>query len=76
METKTIKVFVIGSDGTEVYAAHSVEEMAASYRELMGQDAEDDLDNYFRELTDIDSEFDFDDDGEKKKATWRRLAEE
>ena len=75
METQTVRVFVIGSDGTEVYAAHSVEEMAGWYRKLMGTDAEEDLNNYFQELTDIDSEFDFDDDGEKTKTSWRKLAE-
>lgn len=76
METQTIRVFVIGSDGTEVYAAHSVEEMAEWYRKLMGKDAEEDLGDYFQELTDIDSEFDFDDDGTKVKTSWRKLAAE
>lgn len=79
METQTIRVWQIGPDGTEYYAAHSEEEMKRFYRQLLGPRdkaiADDDLSLYFEEVTDLDEEFDFNDDGEKTKTTWRKLAE-
>lgn len=72
-----IHVYLIGSDGTEYYAAHSEQEMRDWYLRTIGDDsAVEDLRDEFEEVTDIDSEFDFNDDGEMKRTTWRKLAEE
>ena len=70
-----IHVWQIGPDGTEYYAAHSEKEMREWYSTLTDT-AEIDLRDYFEEVTDIDSEFDFNDDGEMKRMTWRKLAED
>ena len=76
-DTQTIRVWQIGPDGTEYYAAHSEEEMRKWYTETVEPDIGDnDLRDYFEEVTDIDKEFDFMDDGEVKRMTWRKLAEE
>lgn len=73
--SEEIHVYCIGSDGTEIYAAHSEEEMKAWYRELVGEEtATEDLADYFEEITDIDTKFQFNDDGETVAATWRELA--
>lgn len=72
-----IKVFQIGPDGTEYYAAHSEEEMREYYKGLVDEEtATEDLRDYFDPVKNIDEEFDFNDDGENKKTTWRKLAEE
>jgi hypothetical protein len=74
---KTIRVWQIGPDGTEYYAAHSQEEMKAYYRQNYALDTcEGDLRDYFEEVQNIDAEFDFNDDGEKRRTSWRKLAEE
>jgi predicted house-cleaning noncanonical NTP pyrophosphatase (MazG superfamily) len=73
--SEPIKVFQIGPDGTEYYAARSEEEMREYYKTLTDT-AEEDLRDYFEEVTGIDVEFDFNDDGEIKRMTWRKLAEE
>jgi hypothetical protein len=70
-----IRVWQIGPDGTEYFAARSEEEMRAYYA-LLSDTAEEDLRDYFEEVSDIDAEFDFNDDGEMKRMTWRKLAEE
>jgi hypothetical protein len=71
----TIRVWQIGPDGTEYFAARSEEEMRAYYT-LQSDTAEEDLRDHFEEVENMDAEFDFDDDGEKKRMTWRKLAEE
>jgi hypothetical protein len=77
MTDKPVRVWQIGPDGTEYYAAHSEEEMKQWYRENVGDEsAEGDLRDYFEEVTDLDAEFDFNDDGEKTRTTWRKLAED
>ena len=80
MGETTIRVWQIGPDGTEYYAARSEQEMRDWYRALFGPgeqiDCEEDLRDHFEEITDIDAEMDFNDDGEKKRTTWRKLAEE
>ena len=76
MSDKPVRVWQIGPDGTEYYAAHSEEEMIAYYKSLGTDTEEEDLRDYFEEVTDLDTEFDFNDDGEKKRTTWRKLAEE
>lgn len=72
----TIRVWQIGPDRTEYYAAHSEEEMRAYYR-LNSDPAtcESDLADEMQEVINLDEEFVFDDDGEKVKTTWRKLAE-
>jgi len=71
-----IRVWQIGPDGTEYYAAHSEEEMKSYYRSLGTPECEDDLRDHFEEVTDLDAEFDFNDDGVMRRTTWRKLAEE
>jgi hypothetical protein len=75
---KPVKVWQIGPDGTEYYAAHSEEEMKKYYREICGSEehCEEDLREHFEEITNLDAEFDFNDEGEKKRMTWRKLAED
>lgn len=77
MKSAQIRVWQIGPDGTEYFAARTEEEMRAYYRLNSDPDTcEEDLRDNFEEVLDLDAEFDFDDDGEKKKTTWRKLAEE
>lgn len=72
-----IRVWQIGPDGTEYYAARSEEEMRAYYRTLTEPElADEDLKDHLEEVTELDSEFDFNDDGDVKRTTWRKLAEE
>jgi len=75
---KGLRVWVIGSDGTEVYAAHSEEEMKQYYREMCGTEeyCEEDLRDNFTEITNLDAEFEFNDDGNTITTTWKKLAEE
>jgi hypothetical protein len=78
MSEKSVRVWQIGPDGTEYYAAHSEEEMKAYYRSICGTEehCEEDLRDYFEEVTDLDAEFNFNDDGLKTRTTWRKLAED
>ncbi len=71
-----IMVWQIGPDGTEYYAARSEQEMRDWYKGLSPDTAEEDLRDHFERVEDIDAEFDFNDDGEMKRTTWRKLAEE
>lgn len=77
--TKAFRVWQIGPDGTEYFAAHSEEEMKEYYRTMLGprekQLAEHDLKHHFEEVLDLDTEFDFEDDGEKTRSTWRKIVE-
>jgi len=71
-----IRVWQIGPDGTEYYAARSEKEMRAYYRHNSDPaTCESDLREEFHEVTDLDEQFEFNDDGEKKLTTWRELAE-
>ena len=70
-----VKVFQIGPDGTEYYAARSEEEMREWYKTI-SDTAEEDLRDYFEEVTDIDTKFQFNDDGEVRSVSWRDLAME
>jgi hypothetical protein len=72
---KSVRVWQIGPDGTEYYSAHSEEEMKKYYRSLGTDTCEEDLRDHFEEVTDLDAEFEFDDDGERSRTTWRKLAE-
>lgn len=71
------RVWQIGPDGTEYYAAHSEEEMKAFYREMCGTEehCEEDLRDYFEEVTDLDAEFEYNDEGRVERTTWRKLAQ-
>lgn len=79
---QNVRVWQIGTDGTEYYAASSVKEMKRWYMQLAGTNKDDharherDLREHFEEVEDIDAEFDFNDDGEKRITTWRKLAQE
>lgn len=68
-----VKVWQIGPDGTEYFAARSEEEMREWYK-LNCDTWEEDLRDYFEEVTGLDIEFEFDDDGDKERTTWRKLA--
>lgn len=73
---ETIRVWQIGPDGTEYYAAHSEEEMKDWYRKTVGEEqAAEDMDD-FEEVHDLDTVMPFDDDGVKTTTTWRKLAED
>lgn len=77
MTDSAIRVWQIGPDGTEYYAAHSEQEMREYYKTLVDEETwTEDLRDYFEEVTDIDKEFNFNDDGEHRKTTWRQLAQE
>ncbi len=74
-----IKVFVVGPDNTEIFAAHSESELRSWYINLVGKEQmEEDFEEGFYEIEDIDSEVEFFDEdlGEKVNSTWRRLAED
>jgi hypothetical protein len=79
-----MKVFCIGPDGTEYYAANSAEEMRTAYIELVGaEQAEQDFKGGFKEIAEeeMDSEFfhgEEDEDGgyTQELTTWRKLAED
>ena len=79
-DEKQIRVWQIGPDGTEYYAAFSEQEMRSFYRSLLGsrpedqREAEHDLKHHFDEVENLDEEFEFNDDGQKLITTWRKLA--
>jgi len=74
MASEQVKVFQIGPDGTEYYAAHSEQEMRDWYAKTVGgPEAAEDLQSYFEEVTDIDVEFNFSDEGKERRMTWRQL---
>jgi hypothetical protein len=71
-----IHIWQIGPDGTEYYAAYSEQEMKTWYRQNADpKTCEDDLRDDFEEITDLNREFDFTDDGVTRKTTWRELLE-
>lgn len=78
MSDLQVRVWQIGSDGTEFYAAHSEEEMKDFYRELVGTEdyCETDLRDHFEEVpaAAMDAEVEFNDDGKIIRTTWRKLA--
>jgi hypothetical protein len=73
-----IRVWQIGPDGTEYYAAHSEEELRAWYVKAVGekQAAEDFAEFWEVPASKMDEEFEFNDGGEIRKTTWRKLADE
>lgn len=79
MTDKTVRVWCIGPDGTELYAAHSEEELKAYYTKLVGKEqAEADIAESFSELSqsDLDTEIDWVDScGNKIRTTYRKEAE-
>ena len=77
MSNHDIRIWQIGPDGTEYYAAHSEEEMKTYYREICGTEkhCEDDLRDHFEEVTEIDREIEYSDEGIVKRTTWRKVAE-
>lgn len=70
-----VHVYCIGSDGTEMYAAHSREQMEEWYRKI-SHNAEEDLRNHFSEITDIDRPVTFKNEemGYLETTTYRQLA--
>lgn len=74
-----VRVWQIGPDGTEFFAAYDEAEIKRFYRQMFGskekKQANQDLAHHFQEVTDLDQKFEFNDDGEKKMTTWRQLAE-
>ena len=76
---RKIRVWCIGGDGTEYYAAHSLEELGQFYLGLVGwQQLLEDVSSGFRELsnTELDAKFDFDEDGVVRRTSFRKLAKE
>ena len=76
--TATVRVWCIGADRTEMYAAHSEEELRTMYVEMVGEDQTvEDFAEYCEELSpeEMDAEIDFNDDGKIIKTTWRKVAE-
>lgn len=71
-----VHVYVIGSDGTEVYAAHSREQMEEWYRKTGSDYAEEDLRDHFEEIADIDTPMIFknEESGNLETTTYRALA--
>jgi hypothetical protein len=73
-----MRVWCIGSDGTEFWAARSEEEMRECYIAEVGESqAKEDIEDGFDELSDerMDEEFDFNDNGKTVRTTFRKLAE-
>lgn len=77
MEDKQkVRVWCIGPDKTEFYAAHSEEQMREFYLEMVGRKhAEADFAAYFQEVpeSELDTEFDLGGEGNPVKMTWRKL---
>lgn len=77
--SEPIRIWCIGDDGTEYYAAHSEEEMRSYMIETLGrEEAERSMEERFEEVPDseMDAPFQFNDDGEMRTTTWRQLAAE
>jgi len=83
MSVEVIRAWVIGCDGTEVYVAHSEEEMRQYYIELVGEaDAAEDLAAHFTEIPQdqMDVERNFSEENpetgkfEKVLTSYRKLA--
>lgn len=73
-----VRVWCIGSDRTEFFAAHSEEEMRQYYTRMVGKSqAEEDFAEYFTEVPEavLDVEIELDDDGKKLMTTWRKQAD-
>lgn len=71
------RVWCIGSDRTEYFAARSEEEVRTLYIGMVGDEqATEDFEACFLEVTDYDKEFDFDEDGTKIRTTWRKLLDD
>ena len=79
MEDKqSVRVWCIGPDKTEFYAAHSEGQMREFYIEMVGRKhAEADLAAYFQEVpeSELDIEFSLGEEGNAAKTTWRKLIE-
>jgi hypothetical protein len=82
---EVIRAWIIGLDGTEVYVAHSEEEMRQYYTDLVGaEDAAEDLAKNFTEIPQdqMDEELNFKQENpvtgkvETVTTTYRKLAEE
>lgn len=71
-----LKVWSIG-ENTELYAAHSEEEVKKYYRELVGdEEAEEAFADHFELVAEgesLDEEAEYDCDGEKKMVSFRQL---
>ena len=78
--TAKIRVWCIGGDGTEYYAAHSLEELGQFYLDLVGwQQLLEDVSSGFRELSkaQLDAKFDFsEEDGTVRRTSFRKLAKD
>jgi hypothetical protein len=71
-----VRVWCIGSEKTEYYAAHSEEEMRQFYIEMVGKKhAEEDMAAWFQEVpeSELDTEFDLGEEGNHVKTTWQKL---
>ena len=78
VQMKAVRVWIVGGDGTEYYAAHSEEELRAFYIRMVGaEQAELDFADGLEEVqqADMEAEIEMDDDGEKRRTTWRKELE-
>lgn len=75
LEGEQVRVWCIGSDRTEFYAAYSEEEVRLFLAFLVGQkEAEKQIAEYFEKVPEskMDEEFDFTHDGVPVRTTWRK----
>lgn len=73
---RQVRIWCIGSDGTEYYAAHDEAEMREFYIGMVGKSqAEEDFAACFKEVPDsqLDESFIYYDDEERMRTTWREL---
>lgn len=68
-----VKVWSVGED-SELYAAKYEQELRAYLEETLGkEDAAEAFAAHFEEVTDLDEEREYDDDGQKKWLSYRQL---
>lgn len=73
---RAVNLWRIG-EYSEVYAAHSEKEMLDYFLKLVGaEEAIEAVASMFERVSDneLDVEFEFDNDGERTRTTWRKLA--
>lgn len=79
MNEPVVRIWCIGPDGTEYFAAHSRKELIKMYIEMVGREQqEEDFAAHCEEVPQscLDDEFDWtDEEGRKVKTTWRKQIE-
>jgi hypothetical protein len=79
-DTRPVRVWCIGPDETEYYAAHDEAELRQMYVEMVGEEQTvEDFAAHYQEVPQsaMDVEFDWtDEDGVRGKTTWRKQINE